>query len=182
MTVASELISDGLTAFLKTFLFYNNFRITDGHQDSTKFPHTLHAVSPRLTTYMKQGSCVKIEKLILLQHYQLNHIFHLYFTIFPLIFFSCSSSQLCCILLTYPLHLFWSVYWRRSLRGCDHWWPWSWIPAIRGSSLPSLSLEYLFCSLFPQLETFSRMQPRESNVLLRPSGGYTWLSPIRVSK
>ena len=51
----------------------------------------------RLTTYMKQGSCVKTEKLILLQHCQLNHTVHLYFTIFPLIFFSCSSSQLCCI-------------------------------------------------------------------------------------
>lgn len=47
MTVVSELISDELTAFLKTFLFYNNFRITDEHQDSTKFPHTLHAVSPK---------------------------------------------------------------------------------------------------------------------------------------
>ena len=127
----------------------------------------------RLTIYMKQGSCVKTEKLILLQHYQLNHIFHLYFTIFPLIFFSCSSSQLCCILLARPLHLFWSVYWRRSLRGCDHWWPWSWTQAIGGSSLPSLSLEYMFCSLFPQLEPFQRMQPRESNVLLRQSSGYT---------
>lgn len=110
MTVVGELISDELTAFLKTFLFYNNFRITDGHQDSTEFPHTLNAASPKAATYMKQGSCVKTEKLTLLQHYQLNRMFYLYFAIFPLIFFSCSSSQLCCILLSHLLRLFWSVH------------------------------------------------------------------------
>ena len=55
MTVASELISDGLTAFLKTFLFYNNFRITDGHQDSTKFPYTLHTVSPKADNLHETG-------------------------------------------------------------------------------------------------------------------------------
>lgn len=187
MTVVSELISDELTAFLKTFLFYNNFRITDEHQDSTKFPHTLHAVSPKAATYMKQGSCVRTEKLTLLQHYQLNHIFYLYFSIFPLIIFSCSSSQLCCILLSCLLHLFRSVHWRRSLRGCDHWWPWSCTLATGGSSPSSLSLECVFCSLFSQLEPFSRTQPRESNVLLRLSGGCTCclaaksLSPIRFS-
>lgn len=173
MTVVGELISDELTAFLKTFLFYNNFRITDGHQDSTEFPHTLNAASPKAATYMKQGSCVKTEKLTLLQHYQLNRMFYLYFAIFPLIFFSCSSSQLCCILLSHLLRLFWSVHWRRSLRRCDHWWPWSWTLATEGSSPSSLSLECMFCSLFPQLEPFSRTQTPERNVLLRLSGGYT---------
>lgn len=53
--------------------------------------------------------------------------------------------------------------------------------AIKGSLLPSLSLEGEFCPLFPQWELFSRTETWESNVLLRPSEQCMWLNPVKVS-
>lgn len=43
------------------------------------------------------------------------------------------------------------------------------------------SLECTFCPLLPQWEPFSRVQPWESNVLLRPSGWSMWLDPLKVT-
>ena len=155
----SELIYNELTGFLKTFLFCNNFRITDACQDSTEssFIHFMQ-LPLMLTTYRKHGTCVRTKKLTLLQHYQLNNIFYLHVTIFPLIFFSCSSSQLCCILLSRLLRLFWSVCWRRSLRGCDRWLMleldsgnWRLLTPIPGLGM------YVLLTV-PQLEPFSRTQ------------------------
>ena len=60
-------------------------------------------------------------------------------------------------------------------------WPESWPQAIRGSSAPPPSLKCTFYPLFPQREPFSRTQSWESKVLLRPSGQYIWLNPVKVS-
>lgn len=43
------------------------------------------------------------------------------------------------------------------------------------------SPSYVFCPLYPLWEPFSRMQPLESNVLLRPSGLYMSLNPVKAS-
>ena len=49
-------------------------------------------------------------------------------------------------------------------------WPMSWNWVFRGSSHTPWSLGWPFCLPFPQWETFSRIHPWESNVLLRPYG------------
>ena len=71
--------------------------------------------------------------------------------------------------------------------GGGHWegvttsWPVIWTLAIGGSSPSPLSLECTFCLRFPQQELFSRTQPWDSNVLLRPSGLDTWLNFVKSS-
>lgn len=50
-----------------------------------------------------------------------------------------------------------------------------------GSSLPLLSMECTFHPQFLQWEPFSRMQTWESNVLVKPSGRYMWLTTIKAS-
>lgn len=51
-------------------------------------------------------------------------------------------------------------------------------PAIGGSSLLPLSLRCTFCPPFLEWELLPRTQPRESSVLLGPSGRYVELNPV----
>lgn len=73
------------------------------------------------------------------------------------------------------------VLWRRSWRGLDLWLTWE-VDARAGPwrsqvppSFPDPGIK--FC---PQLKPFSRMQPWESNRLLRPSGLYRGWTPVKV--
>lgn len=57
-------------------------------------------------------------------------------------------------------------------------WPLNWTQATSISLSLPLTLEYTFCPSFPKWKLFSRTQPRESNVLWRPSGQYMWLTQL----
>ena len=71
---------------------------------------------------------------------------------------------------------------RRSLRGLDcSGWSLSYTQVMVDSSPPPLSLEYIFCPSCLQWELFSRTQPSEITVSLRPLGLYMWLNPIKAS-
>lgn len=53
--------------------------------------------------------------------------------------------------------------------------------SIRGSSTHPLSLECVLCLPFPLPEATPRTLPWNGEVTLRPSGRYTWQSPVKPS-
>ena len=67
------------------------------------------------------------------------------------------------------------IYWKESWRGCDCGLTWE----LRASSSYPLSWNVCLACL-PKLEAALRMQPEEREVLLRPSGQYTWLNPVKT--
>ena len=71
---------------------------------------------------------------------------------------------------------------RSSPRGHDGRLTWE--PDLGNQRLLVPSPAYLeckFCSLFPQLGSFSRIHPWENNVLLKPYELNTWLNPVKTS-
>lgn len=72
-------------------------------------------------------------------------------------------------------------YQRRSWRGCDRQLTQDLDPGNWELLGPSLSLEWSFCPLFPQWEPFSRTQPWDCKMLLRPSGLIMCANPGKAS-
>ena len=69
----------------------------------------------------------------------------------------------------------------RSLRGCDHWLPQGLNHPLGGPMPLLLSLECVFPVDWMVLEDAPRLQPWDSDVVLRLSEQYAWLNPVLAS-
>lgn len=73
-----------------------------------------------------------------------------------------------------------SFSWRRSLRAHDCLNPQTGPGHLEDSPSPTLVFEMYVLPIVPILDATSGTQPWERNVLLRPSGLYLWLNPVKA--